>query len=143
MPDLIEKYFKEDLTEAERQALRKELLTSDNAAESFGERAEEVYRALGLPEPRWTGPDRFRPAPSSDRWKWLGLGIIFAGIFGTMGWFLWKGIEAPRMVVSEPRLDITPVLSHHLKPVRKIKADSPDESLAGGQVRPSGLRPGL
>ena len=143
MSDLIEKYFKEDLTEAERQALREELLSSDNAAEKFGERAEEVYRALGLPEPHWTGPDRFRPISSYHRWKWLGFGIFFLGIIGTMGWFLWKRNGPPQAIISAPNLEMTPMALHPSKSDKKAKVASSDRPLTVARVQPLRLQPGL
>jgi hypothetical protein len=143
MADLIEKYFKEDLTAAERQALRQELLSSDTASERFGERAEEAYLALGLPAPQWSGPDRFRPTSSYHLWKWLGFGMLFIGIAGAMGWVMWKANNAPQAILSAPSLEMTPVSLRHLKPRPKTKIPLSGETLRVTRVEPLRLQPGL
>ena len=73
MPKLVEKFFREDLTEAEDAALEESLLNSDEAAFQFAEEAEKLYRYCGLPEPRVPGPK-----PGFLKW--------FSGLFGG-AWF--------------------------------------------------------
>lgn len=62
MPDLIEKYFKEDLTEAEDQALEELLATSEEGAERLVATAEKAYYRYGFPTPHLPGA----PGASSE-----------------------------------------------------------------------------
>ncbi|HEY5039646.1 MAG TPA: FlgD immunoglobulin-like domain containing protein [bacterium] len=87
MADLIEKYFKEDLAEAEQEALSMELESSDGAAEKFMEKAEEAYRRFGLPEPHWTGPDAFPYAAKPGFGKWFWFGVLLVGALGASTWW--------------------------------------------------------
>lgn len=60
MADLVEKYFQQDLTEAEQEALSGSLLSSDETALKFERMAGEAYARYGLPDlqPHWTDPRR-------------------------------------------------------------------------------------
>src|SRR5260221_14641205 len=87
MADLIEKFFKEDLTEAERKLLGEELLSKDGAAEKFVEKAEEAYKGFGLPEPQWTGPEVFRHAVQPGLGKWLWVCALLVGAVGASTWW--------------------------------------------------------
>lgn len=85
MPDLVEKYFNADLTEAEQEALSQALLESDEAALQFETMAQESYLSFGLPnpQPRWSdGPKG--PSPSAaglKPWFWVGLAAVGAAAF--------------------------------------------------------------
>lgn len=90
MPDdLIIKFFKEDLTEAEEQALSDRLASSVEEALRFGQHAEASYRFYGLPEPQWRGsqpPSGFFPFSGLKLGLWLGLTLLA----GLSVWGLWK-----------------------------------------------------
>src|SRR5258708_4394954 len=86
MADLIEKYFKQDLTEAERKALGDELASSEDGAGKFAEKAEEAYRRYGLPEPQWKGPDDFRRRREIRSWYWLLPAFLLLGLAGFSIW---------------------------------------------------------
>jgi len=87
MPDLVSKYFRQDLTEAEQEALEQSLLNSDEAAFQFEELAKAAYGRYGLPEPQPKWDDSL-PPPSVPRsglgptaWTFLGLVGIGLAIF--------------------------------------------------------------
>jgi hypothetical protein len=65
MFDLVDKYFKEDLTEAEQAALEDSLLNSDEAALKFETLAKDAYVRYGLPEPQPHWGNSNGPFPSS------------------------------------------------------------------------------
>lgn len=147
MSDLIEKFFREDLSEAERLALREELLASPGLADRFGARAEEVYRSLGLPEPLWTGPDHFKPLRKTRFWKWFGLGVLFMGGLGTLGWLWFRGNPISLVSISSPNLETTPVLNtsarhaKHLKPQKEMESASSARPLTMARVEPFDSKP--
>lgn len=55
MSDLLEKFFNEDLSDAEEEAFEKSFLESPEAASRFNVLAEEAYAATGLPAHQWPG----------------------------------------------------------------------------------------
>ncbi len=75
MADLIDKFFSEDLTEAEEQALGEALMASDEQALKFGRLAEEAYARYGLPDPGTgsSGAGGLTGGPSLTTWCLLGL----------------------------------------------------------------------
>lgn len=90
MSDLIEKFFKEDLSEAEKTALDQELASSPEAAQRFGELAEQAYNRFGLPEPKWAGPEELKKISKSNPNAWLWpFGLLFA-LFGLYCWFYFQ-----------------------------------------------------
>jgi len=92
MPDLVEKYFREDLTEEEDRALTQELLSSDGAAEKFMRLAEEAYVRYGLPKADWEGPIP-RILPRSKSWwnPWFGLSVLALGLLaGATYWAVFR-----------------------------------------------------
>lgn len=81
MADLIEKYFQEDLTETEEKALGDEILSSEETALRLGEKAEEAYKSLGLPEPVWPGSGPYMPgATKSYPWFWVWYFVLITGL---------------------------------------------------------------
>jgi hypothetical protein len=79
MVDLIDKYFREDLTEAEEQLLSDQLLGSDEASSHFASLAEQKYRSYGLPEPTLGGA---AGGFLRDHGRLLALLLGAIGIFG-------------------------------------------------------------
>ena len=92
MPDLVQKYFEEDLTEAEYEALEQILETSDEAAWRFGKAAEKAYYRYGFAKPRWPGPPHSSAGLKFGLKPWLGLSLIVAG--AAVAW-LWRNPPAP------------------------------------------------
>ncbi len=87
--DLIVKFFREDLTEAEEAALGERLSSSVEDALRFGQHAEASYRHYGLPEPAWPGgglPPGFLPGAGWKLGVWMGLALLS----GLGAWGLWK-----------------------------------------------------
>ncbi len=90
MADLIVKFFQEEMTQAEEQALSDRLLSSTEEALRFGEQAEKAYLGFGLPEPHWPGG-----GPPSAPWThgpialkpliWAGA-LLTAGLTGLILW---------------------------------------------------------
>jgi hypothetical protein len=88
MADVVDKFFREDLTEAEEQALSDALWTSDEHALRFGGLAEEAYARYGLPEPSSAGPG----AGASSLGTW---GVVLLVVVGTALYCLRKPAEVP------------------------------------------------
>jgi hypothetical protein len=112
MPDLVEKFFREDLTEAEHQALGESLLASDEAALKFEETAKAVYHRYGLPEPEPHWPDPTLPPQSGIGpwnsllpWIWPSL-FLLGAVAVLMGWHHYRlsfsGIASPSKTAGTP-----------------------------------------
>jgi hypothetical protein len=99
--DLIIKFFTEDLTEAEEQALSDKLASSSEEAVRFGQHAEASYRHYGLPEPQWRGggpPRGFFPRPGFGPGIWPPMTLL--AVF--LGWLGWHFLALSRWRESEP-----------------------------------------
>lgn len=91
--DLIIKFFREDLTEAEETALLERLSSSVEDALRFGQHAEASYRHYGLPDPQWQGgppPAGFGPKSGFKPGLWLTLALL-TGLSVWGAWEYWKG----------------------------------------------------
>jgi hypothetical protein len=131
MSDLIDKYFRQDLTGPEKKALEEELASSEESAQRFGELAEKAYRRFGLPEPKWTGPDRLPHHGAPDYKTWTMVAALLAVIGGlcALVYEEWKG--SAQNPAASLRGEPTPVL--HPTPIfhpRKpgAKESGPDQS---------------
>lgn len=80
MPDLVEKFFKEGLTEAEEQSLSESLWASEDMAEKFAGLAREAYQRYGLPEPRLPGSPQTPMSPQNGLGPWLGVFVVITGL---------------------------------------------------------------
>lgn len=100
--DLIVKFFREDLTEAEESALSERLSSSVEDALRFGQHAETSYRHYGLPEPRWRGgpPPGFYPKSGPQFGLWLPV-VLLAGLSTWGAWKYWPRNEY-KPVTSSP-----------------------------------------
>jgi hypothetical protein len=138
MADLIEKFFEKDLAEAERQALREELLSKDGAAEKFVEKAEASYKEFGLPEPRWTGPDVFRQSAEPGLTQWLWLFVLLAGAIGvSMWWYFAKGNPTNENSLSSFGSEqAAPIVSLSPKPVKKKHVPVASQPITVAQMLP-------
>lgn len=101
MADLIDKFFKEDLTEAEKKILGEQLETSDEAARRFGEMASEAYQRFGLPEPQWTGPDKFPVSAKRRSRFWISFCLVFAFLGLLAGW-VWLHFHSVKPKSASP-----------------------------------------
>ena len=118
MDDLIEKFFKKDLTEAEEKALEDQIASSDEAAEGLAKKADEAYQSFGLPEPRWTGPDSLRPKPGFGFLGWFFLVGFVAALGVGLGWFyLHTGPNSSVTSIASKQQPTT--VGHSLTPVKK------------------------
>ncbi len=88
MPDLVEKFFKEGLTEAEEQALSDDLWASEDTAEKFADAAREAYLRYGFPEPQVppTAPGGGGLRGGWRLWSWA----LWGGLALGAAW-LWHG----------------------------------------------------
>jgi hypothetical protein len=144
MADLIDKFFKEDLTEAERTALGKQLSISDEAAQRFGEKAEEAYRALGLPEPQWTGPDILRHPSRLDSTIWIWVGLIMVTLLGGLGWWFvaLKNQESLQpLAQTGSALSTTPLPAKPAKVQKKNPVASTSQTMPTNQAIASKAQP--
>jgi hypothetical protein len=89
MADLVEKYFQQDLTEAEQEALSGELLASDETALQFERMAGEAYARYGLPDPKphWTDPPGGTQLPFQGFKPWLTVTVVALGTMAAV--LLW------------------------------------------------------
>ena len=138
MADLIVKFFQEEMTQAEEQALSDRLLSSTEEALRFGEQAEKAYLGFGLPEPRWPGG-----GPPSAPWTHGPMvlkPLIWAGALltaGLVGFILWRHHQvnppvplastAPAPVLSipvskavHPKIKRTPALAVPIVAVKPV-----------------------
>ena len=124
MADLIEKFFQEELTQAEEQALSDSLSSSTGEALRFGEKAQQTYLAFGLPDPQWPGG-----GPPSPPWSSTSLllkPLIWAAVLLTSGLavvLFWPHRSAAPLVpqASIPKMIPAPV---SLKPQVAIHRQS-------------------
>lgn len=85
--ELVEEYFRRDLTEAEKKTLDELLERSPEAADFFRERAEEVTQPRPLPEPKLPPLPSFPPPKrrsiSLSKWLWVlpGYALLAAGFW--------------------------------------------------------------
>jgi len=140
MPDLIEKFFQNDLTEAEKEALGRELEGPGESAQRFGERAEELYRSFGLPEPRWMGPESLRPQLGPGFGKWLSLFLFTAALAGGVAWIYAHLMKKPSelSMAKKPALlsPSTSPYSSQAAPQSKMTASTPNRPLTAAQAPP-------
>jgi len=80
MADLVEKYFQSDLSEAEQEALSRQLLDSEESALKFERLAKEAYGRFGLPEPqpRW----KDHPPSAGLDWRYGAELVVVLGVLG-------------------------------------------------------------
>jgi hypothetical protein len=83
----VEKFFREELTEAEEKALSELLASSEDAAERFVALAEAAYRRHGHPEPKWPEPPAVPPASGAGLKPWIGLLVTTILGLGVL-WFM-------------------------------------------------------
>lgn len=105
MADLIEKFYRSDLTEAEDEALATQLGSSEDAADQFAERAEQLYYLFGLPKPQKPGGlSRFL---RSSWGRWMPVMVMLGGL---AAWVWWPKIEGNAVpgVTSMPMVIPTP-----------------------------------
>ena len=86
MDDLIEQFFKRDLTEAEEGALSGRLASSVEDALLFGRQAEKAYLASGLPEPVWKGDPNSWPLPPLGWKPMMGFWVLLLALGVGIGW---------------------------------------------------------
>jgi len=124
MSDLIEKFFREDLTEAEEKTLSEQLLHSEEAADRFGALSEQKYVSYGLTEPV-LGDGGFLKT-----WGKLIL-LLLAGltILGVTGWAMLCCVR--QRVTAEIPAETAPLLGS----VAPIEKTSPSQPVASSTVR--------
>lgn len=108
MTDLVEKFFKEGLTEPEEQALSEALWASEETAEAFARMAQEAYSRYGFPEPTPTKTPRPPAGPQGGLGPWLGAFVVMAGLvtayfYGRSNWANIK-IKGMFSKIVEPKL---------------------------------------
>lgn len=101
MTNLIDEFFKRDLTEAEAQALENALESSPLDALRFGELMKGEYLGLGLPDPGAALPLP-SPAPLALTKAAVALTAVLAA--GTAAWWFWpasKLVSIPPSITTE------------------------------------------
>ncbi len=140
MSDLIDKYFSEDLTQAEDEALEGLLSTSEVAAERFFAKAEKDYFSYGLPDPVSTGIRSWiRPIRG-----WMGPAVLLMVLL--MGGLFWSTHSvplsreaAPVVVPSSPQVPVTEQRSIEKKVVPLVRKIAPKTETTS--VRETGSEP--
>ena len=93
MTDLIEQFFKRDLTEAEENALAESLRSDDGSAGKFGRSLDEAYARTGLPDPGGSGPEGpAEPSNPTGAGPWI-LGGVGIAILACMGWVAFQMVH--------------------------------------------------
>jgi hypothetical protein len=146
MPDLIDKFFQEDLTDAERTILGEQLSTSDEAARKFGEKAEEAYQAFGLPEPHWNGPDELNRHHPSGSMTWVWLGLLTVLLFGVLVWRFMISLKSEETPLTTPQentsLSTTPEIANSPSAQKKKSIHTSNRALPANQANgPNTLPP--
>jgi len=107
MINLVDEFFKRNLTEAESQSLEELLEKSPEASESFGEKLHQEYLSLRLPEPKI--PKNFHPPVPVPSMPWLGpiLGLSALVGLASVTWWMWprpelKVSSGPAIPVEKP-----------------------------------------
>jgi hypothetical protein len=133
MADLIDKFFQEDLTEAEEKAVSEELLSSEETALRLGEKAERAYLHAGLPEPIWPASNKIIPHLSKTiPLTWVCFWMILAGMAGIAAWWCFSQKHA----LPEPSASLKPSAS-----VEMPRIISRDElSKAASPAHPEGVK---
>jgi hypothetical protein len=80
MINLVDEFFKRNLTEAEAQSLEELLEKSPEASSRFGEILHQEYLSLGLPEPKI--PKNFHSPVSISPMSWLGPVLGLSALVG-------------------------------------------------------------
>ena len=144
MADLIDKLFREDLTEAEQKALDRELASSFEATDRFGQQAEQAYRRFGLPEPVWEGPEEFRPAPRPGVGRWLWAGAFLAILAGLSIWaFLHYGHRSLKPALRpKPALILKPTVALPPPPSQRTENPAPVPKHPQAPAQEAGPLPG-
>jgi hypothetical protein len=93
MPDLALKFFMEDLTPEESEALEKVLETSEDAAWRFGKAAEKAYYRYGFSKPHWPGLPDSSHGPKPAFKPWVGGFCLIAVAAGIL--WIWTKPPAP------------------------------------------------
>ncbi|HJT24548.1 MAG TPA: FlgD immunoglobulin-like domain containing protein [bacterium] len=99
MTNLVEEFFKRDLTEAEADGLEKLLENSPEDALRFGQNLEQQYLSLGLTVPQI--PSHFGPELPKAGWGFLKslLAAVTLTGAGLLTWHLWP---KPQEVITLP-----------------------------------------
>lgn len=110
MTNLVEEFFKRDLTEAEAQGLDELLEKSPEDALRFGQNLEQQYLSLGLTVP--TIPSHFGPALPKAGWGLLKSLLAAATLTGA-GLLAWTYWPKPTAIVPTtlPKPSLTTALS--------------------------------
>ncbi|HET9869264.1 MAG TPA: FlgD immunoglobulin-like domain containing protein [bacterium] len=115
MADLVEEFFKRDLTEAEHEALAGLLGSSPDAALRYEGLLAENYLATGLPSPTLPRGLESLPGPGAlGNVAWLKIALVAAGLTAA-GLALWKFWPKPVLEVPAPGLQ-APARPHPARP---------------------------
>jgi len=139
MPDLVEKFFHEDLTPAEEEALSRQLLKSDRAALKFEAKAKTLYLSFGLAEPIMSWPKHGSLPWHGGASHAAGKGGILLHL-GHLGHWIWPSLLAVGLTGS-----VLTWRHDHPKPLRALSsAVSPLPATPVAEVRfkaPKGVTP--
>jgi hypothetical protein len=123
MIDLVQEFFKRDLTEAEQEALSKLLERSPEAASSYERLLEQNYLATGLPQPTLPKGLQSLPHPGAGGIAGLGGSIkILLVVLAAAGVALWKFWPQTKAEISMPiQQSAQHILEKHLTvPVKPV-----------------------
>jgi hypothetical protein len=108
MTNLVEEFFKRDLSETEAQALEDLLETSSGDAMRFGAKLRGEYLSLGLPDPQTPSPSMATASHSLTWVKAFLLTAAFAGLAATA----WRFSSKPA-IVPIPHAVALPIITRH------------------------------
>jgi hypothetical protein len=128
MADLVQEFFKRDLSEAEQEALSKLLESSPEAASNYERLLEQNYLATGLPQPTLPKGLQSLPHPGAGGITSLGGSIkIFLVVLAAAGVALWRYWPQTKVEITTPlQQPVQQVLEErqtvHVKPAEKNPA---------------------
>ena len=135
MMSLVEKYFSQDLQNAEVSALSEMLDSSDEAVDQFIALAEKKYLATGLPKPRWDdrqGPDESGSSPSAKSWLTV---LVMALGLGVGSWsLLQKDSKPAKAAWMQTALSESKGGFKEVEPRRVVKNSQSQKQRASTQV---------
>jgi len=141
MAELVEKFFREDLTEAEEQALADLFASSEEVAGEFLAIAERNYARYGLPQPSWPetlGPPIGAAGAGFAPWAWM-VALAILGGTAFWGWQQWRPLQAAgtQEDVLSNTVPAQKVPEPGTKPERALPAKQRDLGEVSGSTRGS------
>jgi hypothetical protein len=146
---LVEEYFKRDLSEAEELQLSQALADSPQDAQEMARGMEALYRLAGHAEPVWTEkPLPFQAAKFPLEWLKVGLQAVFVlallGLLVYLVRFTVQSFHPQRAGIHESAVIARPekneILEKHTMDINRLPSPSPILKTPSAPAQPSSLQ---